>query len=350
MFQINKNCIFLYPCIATITVAMFFLSSCEIEEENNFDEEYLLQLPVGFPAPEIPADNPLTEMKIQLGKELFFDPILSADSSISCSSCHLPEFAFSDTVALSIGINNGIGFRNAPSLANVAYSLSFLRDGGFPTLETQMAIPVQDAQEMGFTMYDLAERLKANVYYNHFFYEVFQEEPSAFGITRAVAAFERTLISGESKYDQSLRFSTGVFLTESEQEGEELFFSDALHCSSCHSGFNFTNNGFENNGLYSDYSSDEGRERITNNPGDEGKFKVPTLRNIALTAPYMHDGSLNTLEEVIEHYMSGGSDHINKSELIQPFVLSESEKVALIDFLNTLTDNDFISNQNFLIH
>ncbi|MBC8046212.1 MAG: cytochrome-c peroxidase, partial [Fimbriimonadaceae bacterium] len=163
-------------------------------------------------------------------------------------------------------------------------------------------------------------------------------------ITKALAAFERTLISGNSKYDKAMNAVAGVFLTESEVEGYNLFFGDKLQCKNCHSGFNFTDQDFQNNGLLENYDTDEGRARITGLSEDIGKFKIPTLRNVELTAPYMHDGSIGTLNEVIDFYMSGGSNHPNKNNLIQAFTLTETEKQSLIDFLKTLTDETFINN------
>ncbi|MBC8173084.1 MAG: cytochrome-c peroxidase [Chitinophagales bacterium] len=335
------------PIVAIVmcTASIILGSGCKMDEKIVVEEIYILKIPPGFPYPSIPEDNPLTTEKIELGKQLFFDPVLSLDSTISCSSCHKPEFAFSDNISVSHGVENQPGFRNAPSLANVAYQPYLLKDGGNPALETQVQVPVEDVAEMNFNMALLVERLQKNVYYKNYFIEVFGKEPDAFGLTRALAAFQRTLLSGSAKYDRAL--SGEMFLTASELKGEELFFSKELNCSSCHAGFNFTDYTFQNTGLYSDYTTDVGRKRITLLPGDEGKFKVSSLRNVGVTGPYMHDGSLGTLEEVITFYMSGGSDHPNKSNLIKSFVLTDQEKKDLINFLFTLTDETFITNPEF---
>ncbi len=221
---------------------------------------------------------------------------------------------------------------------NVAYTPIMLRDGGNPTLETQVLVPVETHFEMDFNMALLIERLNMNAEYVAEFQNVFAKNPDAFQITRALASFERTLISGNSTFDKFEYQDDETALSESENRGMQLFFNDKLNCSGCHSGFLFTNNSFQNNGLYNDYSADSGRARITLLHEDVGKFKVPTLRNISITAPYMHDGSVATLDDVINHYMSGGSGHENQSELIKHFVLNLQEREDLINFLNALTD------------
>lgn len=335
---------------AICTGAILFFASCSVDDAITDDTFYHLGIPEGFPYPVIPDDNPLTAEKVELGKALFFDKDLSADSTISCADCHQPEYAFSDHISLSKGVQDRTGRRNAPSLTNIGYSTSLLRDGAFSSLEMQMPTPLQDHNEMDYNMAELIERLTNDDWYRSFFMRVFGNEPDAFGITRAIASFERTLISGNSKYDKALRAEPGVFFTESELQGYNLFTGNVLNCSKCHSGFNFTDNSFQNNGLYTDYSNDEGRAEITGLNSDIGKFRVPTLRNIAITGPYMHDGSVYSLHDVIRFYASGGSDHINKNTLISGFSLSAEEEQNLIDFLNTLTDEDFISNADHSQH
>lgn len=329
-------------------ISVLYFSSCSADEKITDETFFHLHIPPSFPYPPIPENNLLTQDKIDLGRELFFDNILSVDSSISCASCHKPEFAFSDQVAISDGVAGRKGFRNAPSLANVAYAPLLLRDGGFPTLETQVAVPVQDFNEMDFNMLELSQRLQQDDYYVARFQEVFGTLPDPSGITKAIACFERSLLSGNSKYDNVMHNVAGASFTPSEKNGYELFMSEALSCSKCHGDFNFTTYGFENNGLYENYDADEGRARITGLPEDVGKFKIPTLRNIEVTFPYMHDGSLHTLAEVIDMYISGGSNHINKSTLIKGFAISETEKQDLINFLKTLTDETFITNPEYL--
>jgi len=335
-----------YLCFFMVLTLSIF--SCSVDDEIDMqDEKYVLIIPAGFPYPDIPGDNPLTQAKINLGKKLFYDPILSIDSTISCGSCHKAELAFSDDVSISEGVFGRLGFRNSPSLANVVYYPVMLKDGGNPNLETQPYVPIETHFEMDFNMVLLVNRLNENADYVEEFKAVFGKTPDPFGITRALAAFERTLISGNSAYDQYTYQGKTSALTTSQKIGMELFFSTELNCSSCHGGFLLTDNTFQNNGYFSNYSADSGRARITLLQEDVGKFRVPTLRNIGLTAPYMHDGSVVTLEEVIDQYMLGGSGHVNQSELIKPFNLSLVEKSDLINFLNALTDEEFISDPAF---
>lgn len=314
-------------------------ASCERDQAIVVNNDFHLEVPNGFPAPIIPQDNLLNWERIQLGKRLFFDPILSLDSTISCGSCHKQEYAFADNITVTPGVENRVGFRNSMSLANVAYHDFFLREGGVPTLEMQVLAPIQDHNEMAFNIIAAADRMKDDTTYLKQSWEAYNREPDAFVITRAIAAFERTMLSGESKYDKNL-------LNSSERRGRELFFSDSLACSSCHGTFLFSNQGIENNGLYENYA-DSGRYRLTHILDDIGKFKVPTLRNIELTAPYMHDGSMENLNEVIDHYALGGAKHFNQSELINGFSITEDEKADLINFLNSLTDQEFIHNSFF---
>ncbi len=305
--------------------------------------EYVLEIPEGFPAPEIPEDNALTYERVLLGKKLFYDPILSKDFSRSCTSCHLASHAFSDTVALSLGVENREGERNSPSLANVAYHPYLMREGGVPTLEMQILAPIQEHSEFDFNIVQAAERMQADSIYVAESMAAYGRAPDPFVITRAIAAFERTLISGESAYDKATYQGESDAMSESAIRGLALFNREDLACANCHGGFNFTDYSFQNNGLYEEYE-DLGRMRSTGLESDRALFKVPSLRNIELTAPYMHDGSMNSLDEVIAHYENGGANHPNKSELIQGFELSESEQIDLKNFLLMLTDDEFINN------
>lgn len=314
---------------------------------NKHNDEFDLELPPGFPALPVPEDNKLSKSRVFLGRKLFFDPILSRDSSVSCASCHLPAKAFTDGKVLSIGIEGRVGMRNAPTLANLAYATHLMFDGGIPTLELQVLAPLADHNEMDIDINELVERLRKDKYYVALFQQAYMRPPDAFGITRAIAAYERTLISGNSRYDKFAHGIDTTCLTESEKKGMALFFSPQLACVSCHGGFTFTNNQFENNGLYLQYA-DTGRARITMQASDVGKFKVPTLRNINETAPYMHDGSLPDLFAVIEHYASGGKNHPNKSAHIQGFSITPQEKTDLVHFLQSLSDEKFLNNPNFI--
>lgn len=302
-------------------------------------------IPDNFPKISFPEDNGFTKDRWTLGKKLFFDKALSIDSSISCSSCHQPALAFSDSLALSLGVKQLKGTQNAPTLTNVAYHPYYTRLGGVSTLEKQILVPIQEHNEFNFNIIEIAKRLQSNSEYAELSKKAYNRNLDYYVITRAIANFERSLISGDSKYD--LFKKQKVQLTESEKKGMDLFFSDKTNCSKCHEGFNFTNYAFENNGLYERYK-DIGRKRLTEKDEDLEKFKVPTLRNVELTAPYMHDGSLKTLKAVIEHYNTGGKINKQKNELIKPLNLSEAEQNNLIDFLKTLTDKKFCNNKHFL--
>jgi cytochrome c peroxidase len=281
-----------------------------------------------------------------LGRQLFYDPVLSADNTRSCASCHAAYLAFSDSTAVSFGIENRPGTRNAPTLANVAYQKKLLREGGVPTLEMQILVPIQEHNEFDFNILLVAERLSRMPDYVAQAEKAYGRAPDAFVITRSIAAFERTMLSGDAPYDQFVFQGKSNALSSSEKRGLDLFQSERLNCSKCHEGFLFTNQEFTNNGLYEVYP-DTGRIRLTGQESDRAVFKVPSLRNIALTAPYMHDGSLLTLEAVIDHYQTGGKPHPNKSPLLKPFVLAPQERADLLAFLGSLTDQKFITNPEF---
>jgi cytochrome c peroxidase len=320
-------------------------SSCKPDDSEQLDSPYNLVLPAGFPPMSIPADNQLTEVRIELGKMLFFDKALSRDSSVSCGSCHLQSHAFSDVVNISSGIEGRKGMRNSPPLFNLGYHPYFFFDGGVPTLELQVLAPVQDVNEMDHEFPQAVERLAQNPVYQKMAQIAYKRDFDAFVLTRAIGAYERILVSGNSTYD---RYNNGnsSALNESAKRGLALFTSERLSCSGCHSGFNFTDYSFQNNGLYVQYP-DSGRMRVTTLPEDRDKFKVPSLRNIALTAPYMHDGSIITLPEVVEHYNNGGAANPNKDPRIKPLTLTSQEKSDLLEFLYSLTDNDFITNPDY---
>ncbi|MCG8327876.1 MAG: c-type cytochrome [Chitinophagales bacterium] len=324
---------------------ILFFSSCQKDPKSLLDETpYLLSIPNGFPTPSFPEDNELTVARVTLGKRLFYDPILSVDSTISCANCHKQELAFADDQAISPGVMGRKGFRNATTLTNIAYLSYVNKDGGVPKLDLQPIVPIEDHDEMAFTILEASDLLNTIPDYRDAFLKAYDKEASPFTITRSLGAFMRTFISGNSYYDQ---YKQGLNnLSADALAGMNLFFSEQTNCSSCHSGFNFTDNSFRNNGLYEDYS-DWGRRRVTLLMEDDGKFRVPTLRNIALTAPYMHDGSLADLEMVVQHYNNGGSNHTAKDSLIRPLNLSETEQHQLIAFLNTLTDTSFIHNPEF---
>lgn len=328
-------------------LSIFF--SCEKERDNLIvkdNSKSILSIPEGFPPIVFPADNSFSEARWKLGKRLFYDKILSIDQSLSCASCHQADFAFADNKNLSPGVFGRAASRNAPSLANVAYHPYFLREGSVPTLEMQVLVPIQEHNEFNHNIVEIAKLLNKDSSYVKMSWEAYNQSANAFVITRALANFQRTLISGNSRYDQYVFQAKSNALTLEEKNGMQLFMSDRLNCNSCHSGFNFTNYSFQNNGLDTVYD-DNGRFRFTSDSADMALFKVPSLRNIELTAPYMHKGQINTLEEVIEHYNSGGKNHPNKSSEIQALNLSQKEKNELLAFLKSLTDNDFVNNSLF---
>ncbi len=300
----------------------------------------LIETPLGFPEINVPNDNPITKAKIDLGEKLFFEKLLSRDSSISCASCHNPSYAFTDGLKKARGIKGREVTRNTPTLTNIGYNTSFLRDGVNPSLEAQVIVPIHEKNEFDFHILLAAERLKKKKEYVDLSLVAFGEIPNPKVISNAIASFERTLISGNSRYDQFTFQKDSSALSINELRGMHLF--NKHNCVSCHTGFNFTNGEVVNNGLYENYE-DIGKMRVTLDPSDKGAFKVPTLRNVALTAPYMHDGSLKSLEEVIDHYSMGGKNSPNKDKRIKGFSLSENEKQDLVAFLKCLTDSSFIA-------
>jgi len=286
-----------------------------------------------WPQMEYPTDNEPDNQKIALGERLFFDPILSIDSSISCASCHKEVYGFADGLAISPGVDGRLGKRNSPSLWNVGYQPYFMREGGVPTLEMQVLVPVQEHSEMAFNMVLLAQRLNANTAYKNDFLEAFGDSASAYTITRALAQYERTLIQEPTAFDEYVRGGNAALSTVA-KKGFELFYGKA-GCDGCHSGPLMTNFGFYNNGTQIS-TDDYGRAELTLDSTDFYLFKVPSLRKVTLTAPYMHDGSLLSLRDVLEQYNDGGVGHDYTSDAIAPLNLNESELVALEEFLSTL--------------
>ena len=307
------------------------------------NDHWTVTLPDYFPEMNVPVKNPMSISKVALGAKLFYDPALSADSTISCASCHLPQFAFTDRMAKSIGVSKNLTTRNSPTLVNLAFHPYLMFDGGIPTLELQAIAPLMHPDEMGFDLFKAVDRLNNDQDYVTLSKQVFKEALNAQNIAYALAAFQRSLISYQSPFDAYLQGDKNALSAE-QLRGKELFFSEELNCTSCHSGFNFTDFEFYNIGLYQEYK-DKGRWRVTEDEKDEGKFKVPTLRNIELTGPYMHDGSIASLQEVIDFKMSGGADHPIKSENVRSFSLSESDKNDLLVFLYSLTDKKFVKRE-----
>lgn len=341
---------------------------------------YEWHLPAGFPLPPVPADNPMTAEKVELGRYLFYDPRLSGNGTASCSSCHLQALAFTDGLALPVGSTGEIHPRNAMTLTNSAYSATLTwANPNLLVLERQIPIPMfgEFPIELGITGHEeeVLDRFRQDPLYQTLFRDAYPDQTDAFtfaNITRALASFTRTLISGNSAYDRYTQGDTAA-LSESAQRGMTLFFSEGLECHHCHTGFNFTLSTVTANSIFQDrpffntglYNLDgagayppnnTGVFEITGNPEDMGRFRPPTLRNIALTAPYMHDGSIATLPEVLQFYADGGriitdgefagdgTTNPYKSGLVPGFTLTEQETADLIAFLESLTDEEFVTN------
>lgn len=315
-----------------------------------------------LPEPELPADNPLTQQGVELGKMLFYEEILSLDGSQSCASCHRQSDGFSDTARFSIGVEMLEGKRQAMPIFNMAWHTNaFFWDGRAHLLRDQSLLPIQDPLEMNETLENVIAKLSESQDYKDQFSRAFgSEEITSEKMSLAMEQFMLSIVSYDSKFD---RYKAGlVQLTESEERGRLLFETEynpffpnqsGADCAHCHGGANFENDQYMNNGLDTDVDMvDIGREEVTKDPADRGKFKVSTLRNIAVTPPYMHDGRFKTLEEVIDHYNEG----IKESATADPTVLNTKDsglfldaqdKTDLINFLKTLTDDTFLNNPEY---
>lgn len=370
------NHTFKFFFLGTLIACFTFFACCDDDEmpscENCPDElitgpstptAHELEFPSFLGQPNIPTDNPLTEEGILLGRMLFFDPILSADSTQSCFSCHFPEQSFTDGLDKSVGILGIPTQRSSMSLANLVFmEKDFFWDGRAASLEDQAFLPVEAHDELNDNWENVELKLRRHNDYPALFRAAFGIDRTS-EITRdlavkALAQFERTLISGNSKYDRVVWFNDlSQEFTEEEQLGLELFEVETAitlehpGCTHCHSGPNFTDNKFHNNGLDNVASladfPDLGRGAINGVIFDNGTFRTPSLRNIALTGPYMHDGRFETLEQVLDNYAQGGHGVENEDPNIRPFDLTEEERQALIAFLHTLTDTSFINNPSF---
>ncbi len=283
--------------------------------------------------------------KAALGKKLFSEKILSKDSSVSCASCHKPGYAFADTMAFSKGIGGKPTLRNTPSVLNMQNRPYFFWDGRASSLEKQALIPIENENEMNLPITEAVARLNTSPLYKNLFLKIFKQNPNAKNLAAAFAAFERTLETVDSKFDD---WSNDLKkLTPQEERGRQVFVGDKARCFDCHRHEDFTTDEFKNIGLYNERElTDAGLYNITKKQSDKGKFKTPGLRNIAVTAPYMHNGMFKTLEEVIDYYNNPWqfvSNSINTDKLLQtPLGLTANEKKDLIAFLKTLTDKRYI--------
>ena len=302
--------------------------------------------PLGLePDFEIPADNLLTKEKVRLGKKLFFDKRLSRNQSLSCASCHDPTHGFSNDNAVAEGVSGKQGSRNVPSIVNRIYGKTQFWDGRAETLESQVWGPLFNPDEMAMNESLLLKRLQTDAIYPTLFVQAFGTlEPTVEGVIKAIACYERTLLTGETPFDRYEWDGITTALSNSAKRGLSLFRGKA-RCSTCHIGTNFTDEAFHNLGAGEGAGQkDAGRAAATGNSDDFGKFKTPSLRNVELTAPYMHDGSLATLAEVIEFYDQGGRPNPNLDEEMKPLKLSNSEKADLLNFLKNLTGPVFSVN------
>lgn len=284
--------------------------------------------------------------KAELGKLLFFDPILSKDKTISCASCHKPEFAFADTSTVSKGVGGKKGTRNSPTAMNVMLRRPFFWDGRAKTLEEQALAPIENPVEMNLPLDSAIQRLQINHAYREYFKRIFDSEPSKETVAAAIAAFERTLETSDSPFDKWKFYEDDNAVSATVKKGFEIFNGKGK-CSKCHFGADFTQNDFRNIGLFNGRNlNDSGRAKITGKKEDLGKFKTPSLRNVAVTGPYMHNGIFKTLKQVIDFYNEPDkvvSKSINRDSLLaKPLGLTPEEKNELEAFLLSLTDQKFV--------
>jgi len=360
-----------------------------ISTDSNI-EAYDWNLPTGFPVPVVPNSNPMSQAKVELGRFLFYDTKLSGNQTQSCASCHLQSLGFTDGNTVGIGSTGALHPRNPQALSNMAYLSRYTwMNSNLRTLEQQARLPLFGTTpvELGLDDTEYLNRIKRDTRYLPLFQKAFRNSLEAISeqnIRFAISSFQRSLISGNSSYDKYYYQGNSTAMTSSMLSGMNIFNGEVAKCSKCHTGFNFTDSttsidSRSNNAVYHDngnkstteYNSLEldkrGLVELTEKPTDTGKFRTPSLRNIALTYPYMHDGSfhcdlnlrpnsktyseacaINALEKVIDHYMSGGKTPSNKNtNLIRPFSLTNIEKQDLINFLLSLTDQEFISNPKF---
>lgn len=356
-----------------MVIALCAFSACgekpapvPMEDEGDLSE--IPYAPVAYNVPELPAkftklesptDNPLTEKGVELGRFLFYDEILSIDSTLSCSSCHLQKLSFTDGGAVSLGVNQAKGKRSSMSLLNSGLTYTGLFwNGRSPTLEDQALLPVEDPVELHESWPNVELKLQRSSFYPKMFREAFgiehKKEITRDLVAKALAQFQRTLLSYNSKYDR-VQKGLDVF-SEEELRGFSLYVDDDpdipdAQCDHCHTLPTGTSSAFFNNGLQEAASVDDfehkGRGVVVKNRLLNGFFRAPTLRNIMLTAPYMHDGRLSTMKEVIDHYAPGGKESPTKDPLLSDIHITEKDKEALIAFLHTLTDESFLNEKAF---
>jgi cytochrome c peroxidase len=311
-------------------------------------EFFASRLPRWFPVPKVPVDNPLTEAKVELGRFLFYDPQLSGNGTFSCATCHQQALAFTDGLARAIGSTGGIHPRSSMSLANVVYNASFGWEDRRWSLESQMEVPMTNEHpvEMGLKGHEdeVLARFQIDRAYQERFRAAFPGEDSPVAlpnIVKAIASFERVIVSADSAFDRYLYRDDHSGMSPAAKRGVALFFSDRLHCSECHGSVNISGPTIFTGAMPSD---PEAFFHDTGIAAEPAKFRAPTLRSIAVTAPYMHDGSIGTLKDVIAHYAAGGKHKRPKSDKVRGFAITPSETDDLVAFLETLTDYKFLTN------
>ena len=334
VISLKRTLIWLVPLIAVVAlISLLIAVGRGVSDDSNPEFE-----PLGVPDLEsinYPGGQPHSEKEVDLGKLLFFDKRLSSNGKFSCASCHNPDLGFGDGVALGVGVMGTPLRRNTPPLYNLAWNTVFFWDGRSASLEEQALLPVVAPDEMNMPLAELIPKLERVPYYVQAFGEIYPESGiTAENAAKAIAAFERTIISDNSPFDRYMKGDKSAMSPEAIR-GLELFRGKA-DCVDCHSGPNFTDNGFHNIGLPS--TEDKGRGEVVNVRRAVGAFKTPGLRNVLLTAPYMHDGSMKSLEEVVRFYNTGGENKTDISQLIKPLRLTRGEILDLIAFLGALTD------------
>jgi cytochrome c peroxidase len=363
-----------------LVLALALAVGCGTEAEPPYE----WNLPPGFPVPRVPEDNPMSEAKVELGRFLFYDVRLSGNQTQSCGSCHQQALAFTDGRPNGIGSTGEVHPRSSMNLTNIAYAARLTwANPALDTLEDQALVPIfgEHPVELGMAgrENELIARLAADPAYPMMFAEAFPNDPDPISIgnvVRAIASFERTLISGNSPFDRYTYQGDDTALSERARRAKDLFDSERLECFHCHGGFNFSDNiqhdgtigaevAFHNNALYNidgrgGYPEpNRGIYEHTGDRRDMGRFRAPTLRNVAVTAPFMHDGSIATLDEVLDHYAAGGrtvtegpyagvgAESPLKSIFLHGFTLTPDEREGMIELLNALTDEEFLTDPRF---
>ncbi|MDJ1470709.1 cytochrome c peroxidase [Cytophagaceae bacterium DM2B3-1] len=335
-----------------VCINSMLLGSCSDQPKVKPVDPYALNVPANFPDPVFAfKDNLITKEGFELGRLLFYEPRLSRTGTVSCGTCHRQMFAFADHGHdVSHGINDKLGFRNTPAIQNLAFQSEFFWDGGVSHIDLVPLNAIENTQEMDETLVSILQKLNTNPTYKKQFKTVFNTDTITSDLMlRALAQFTGLLISSNSRYDNYIRHEHGVEFTKEEKAGLQLF---KQKCASCHTTDLFTDHSYRNNGL-DEIPTDYGRELITGNSTDKGKFKVPSLRNVERTSPYMHDGRFRTLQSVLNHYTSG----VKISPTLDPLLtqneqmgipVTENEKKKIIAFLKTLTDPTFLVDKRFV--